>query len=1156
MFNRKKKRLQHYFGRNGKIIYMKLVLFPNTPQKQVVAVTGPSATFGSSPDNPIFLEYPEVSDYQASLTYQDGVWLIESLDDKQIICGGESSGSLKLKVGLKFSLAGVDFLVLDVICTEAKAPTEPEQAPNPNVVPPGGALQVMPGGMQQQGYQVAVGGQQWGMAVPGTFVDPYANFVVQTSDTLAKLGLIFSVLGPLLLGVGEIIGLILCLVSVSRRRNTVKGTVMAWTGVAISLLWCVVIGLGLFYFMTRDAQKHNEMKVVTRLEKACMSEYYIKYAVLVDDDMNMVGEYVTPDRFLSVPGIDAKARELGENPMRDGYNYYFENISADTFTVTAAPQVYNVTGRKTYWVNEEGIIISDDLKGKRFEEPPLSKVEEADATQAIFARYEKELSEKILSAAEQNFKNEKYDVCQQILDNLKTKFPYSSAMARLNAVEKENAPFLMEAKAARLYSDAMNYVNSGRKDPALVTLREIAANFPNTSTAQEAKKKVDSLSMELASAELKLANAYIESNFWNAVEESLKKIEDKYPEAFSQGDFKDQIAACRKLSHDRRDLYAMNLLKAAENLELEGDTVKAYNAYLQIKDAYANTPAAKDIDTALARLNSQMNEKTAENYIADIMKNVALSNEVVVVNMITLLKNGCGETKAYKRAAEVLERIRRDCTVSLLHKEIDKFIAEKNYRSALDRIDHLLAEKPEELLIMKEKLEDCLISNFEIYFGKGEYDDALASYDRYMSLSPTVVKIERAKVDECYYMSGKRFFQQGDIAEAEKRLEKCYAAYIDDPEYNFLAGRVATVNKHWETAARHLMSAKGLDETHKFDLSATRAYVIDKLSFFMENKIVAHLVANMDCLDTIKNYRLMKIRYARLSVTNDVENVSNVNIKVDREATSGDLMVTLAKEEQETLFRQDTDSFLNRDISFKQVLKELIPILRSAEEAVRGVSIANSKQSKESKDAARGAMKRKADDLAEYIRQVKIINEREMHSNEVILKLLDRDLGFYNAMSADLKSIMSQRDIPILRAQLTKIARKTDMIRKSRADFRRFITDRDKRNSKIILNLEAIHKDLARETATPNMINDYIAAIQEFFEYESDDLKRSVMGYTDSLKIEIDLSSLIEYLPKDKTEENKRKADESRAQKAAEEARELKAVEEAASRISPAPSVY
>ena len=176
--------------------------------------------------------------------------------------------------------------------------------------------------------------------------------------------------------------------------------------------------------------------------------------------------------------------------------------------------------------------------------------------------------------------------------------------------------------------------------------------------------------------------------------------------------------------------------------------------------------------------------------------------------------------------------------------------------------------------------------------------------------------------------------------------------------------------------------------------------------------------------------------------------------------------------------------------------------------------------------------------LAEFIREIKIITEREARENEALLKLMDRDIGHYNAMTADLKSIMAQRNIPVLKAQLTKIAKKTDMIKRSRASFRRYVAERNRRNEKMLTNLTAIQKDISRETATPNMINDFIAAIQDFFDYESNDLQKSIMEYVDALKIEIDLSSLIEYLPKDKTEENKQKADEAKAVKAAEEAKE------------------
>ena len=1111
---------------------MKLVIFPNTPQKQIFSVTGPSATLGSSSDNPIWIESEGVSDYQASLTYQDGVWLIESLDEKQIKCGEELTNSLKLKVGLKFSLAGVDFLVLDVIMTEAKAPSEPEQ-PQQMQPPPGGALQVMPNGMQQQGYQVAVGGQQWGMAAPGTFVDPYAGFVVQASDTLAKLGLIFAILGPLILGVGELIGLVLCVISISRRRNTVKGTIMAWIGVVLSLVWCIIIGLGLFYFMTRDAKIHNETKVVARLEKTVMAEYYVKYAVLVDDDSNLIGEFVEPDRFAGIAGVDVKAKELAESPLREGYNYYFENVSADTFTITATPQVYNVTGRKTYWVNEAGIIVSDDLKGSRFEDDPLARVEDIENVQTIPQRYEKELSEKILFAAEQNFKNEKYDLCQQIIENLKNKFPYSSAMAKLNAVEKENAPFLMEAKAHRLYSDAMNYVKSGRKDPALETLRNIAADFPNTSTAQEAKKQVNALALELATAELKLAGSYIESNYWNAVDESLGKIEEKYPEAFVQGDFKDQVSACRKLAHDLRDNYAMNLLKSAEKLELAGDNVQAYNAYLQIRESYGNTPAAKDIDAALARLDTQMNEKTAEKYIADIMKNVALSNEVVVVNMITLLKNSCGETKAYKRAEEVLERIRKNCTVSVLSKEVDKFMEEGNFLSAKDRLEHIIKEKPESFMKIKDKLEQCLVKNFDNYYAKGDYDEALESYDRYMDMNPILPAIDRAKVDECYYKSGMRLYQQGDMRDAADRFEKCYPAYLKDNQYNFIAGRANAVIKHWEPAARHLIACKDIEERYRFDLCTARAYSIVNLCTRQENRLIAMFVANLDFQQTIKDYKWIKINYAKLSVTNDIENVSNVLMKIDREKTSGEVVVTLQRPDPADQKSNQTGTLNDRDKEDAQ--ESLLTIERSYQSSLEVMNnrireleaILNEiiKTNGGNKHIIREKFKKKIDRFNMRIKELEIIDKREMKANEDIQKQLERDIIHHNAVRADLKSILEKRNVPELKDRAMSVAKKIDELKKVNRMFKKFISDRTLRNAKIDLFLKAIVESAEKETLTPEQLSESAVKIRGYYTNEDKTYIECVQKFTESLNIDIDLSSLEEYLPKDKSDANKAKAE-------------------------------
>ena len=1090
---------------------MKLVIFPNTPEKQAFTVTGVSATIGRAEDNQIIVEREGVGDYQASLTYSDGVWLLESLDDKPISFGEESASSLKLKTGLRFSLAGIDFLVLDIAVTKAGAPAPvaaqagvPAAAPNAN--------------------QVAVGGTQWGVAAPGTFYDPYTSFVIHTSDTLAKLGLIFAALGPIVIGIGEIIGLVLCVLSISRGRNTVRGTIMAWLGIVISLVWFAAIGSGIFYLTTLDVQVRNERKVLARLEKTALAEFHIKYAVLVDDDGDLFGEFVGPDRFAAIPGLDAKVKELADNPIRDGYNYYFDNVSADTFSVTAVPQVYGVTGKKTHWVSEAGIVVSEDLAGGRFEEDPIAKLENLEKIQTIFQRNEKTLSKKLLSAAEKNFKAGNYFLCQKVLENLRNMLPNSSYLARLSAMEKENAPFLLEAEAERLYADAENFIKGGKKDPALVMLRAIAADYPNTRTAQEVKARVNELALELASAELKLANSHIESNHWNAVEESLAKIERLYPEALFQADFKDQVSLCRKESHDRRDKYALELLAEAEKLEFEENTVLSYNTYLMIRETYGDTPAAKDIDSALERLKNQMDEKTAEKYIAEIMRNVAMSNEVEVVNMVSLLKNSCGGTKAYERSKDVLERARKDCTVSILGKEVDQFLRDKNFQAAKDRIDQILREKPEMFTKVRVKFELCLVEIFEYHYSKEEFDEALESYDRYMELNPPFPAIETAKVDESLCKSGQRFYQEGEMRKAAERFEKCYPAYLNDQQFNFAAGRANTVIKHWEPAARHLIACRDLPERNKFDLSAARSYSIVNLSYRVENRLIAMFVANLDFQKTAKDYRWIKINYATLSVTNDIENVSNVHMKIDREKTSGEIVVTMdrpdpassVKASQDLLYSNDykraKGSLLTKDMSYQSALEVMTDRIRELESILDKIVHADGRD----KWRFRDLLENKVDQFTLNIRELEVIDKREKDANEDIIKQLDRDIIHHNAVLTDLKYILSVREYPELRERMVNTMKKIAKLRKVRTLLRTFVNVRDTRNKKIHTMLRDNVEPILKERLTVEQVGDLARMIRSYYTTEDKTYTDCVEKFAETVNIDIDLSFLEQFLPKEK----------------------------------------
>ena len=1089
---------------------MKLVIFPNTPDKQVFVVSGKSATFGSAADNAMCLNFPGLSDYQGSLSYHEGVWLFETLDEKPFLVGEESTTSLKLKVGLKFTFAGINFLVLDVTVTE-----EPQAAPAPSsdnqVLPPlvqGGAVATIPGA-GPQGYQIAPGGQQWAPAMGGQFVNPWDAYVVQTSDTLAKLGLIFAILGPILLGIGEFLGLILSLVSLSRRRNTARGNIMAWTGVIVSLIWFVGIGLTTWHFATRDVLKHNEARVVARLEKAALSEYYIKYALLVDDDENLDGEFVPLERFANVQGLDERVKELGESPKRDGYNYYSENVGADTFVITAVPQVYGVTGKQTFFVNEEGYVVSEDLKGSRFTGNPLAGRSDLEAQKSIVDRYEKELSDKLLFAAELAFKNKNFDACQHILENLRAHFPYSPAMARLTSIEKENAPFLIEAKALRLYSDAKNYLDKQQGDAALATMRKVVSEYPESSLAKEVQEKINEVALKLAKEELANAYAFLETNQWSAVEDTLQRLVEKYPEALPQSDLRLEIENCRKLRNNRRNEFAEALLKKAERLELEGETLEAYNTYLQLKDNYADTTSAKGIDNSLSRLSGLLDEKTAKGYIAEIMHNVALSNETVVINMINLLKNACGNTLEYKRSAENLEKIRKNCVVNILSREADEFFRQGNARAALARMEQIIAEKPEMIVTLKDKYESALVSCFNLAYEAETYDEALEYYERYVALSPEVNLIPRDKADQCYFNRGLHLFQTGDLAGAISHLEKCSAAFSQQPDFNYLCGRINAALGRWQAAVRYLLASDGLDNSYKFDMWATRAYAIWKISPSVEGNLVGTVCRQAHFMKNIKEYKLMVINYVKRTTTNTLENVGNTRIKIDKASVTGDILVSLERDDNSLV--DDPTHTTNEHLYFRDLVHQVDGQIRAAARALDSYN-------KSSKSNAKMEVKTQLDEQLAKIESInealKVVDKREKLSNQQVLKCLNQSIVYYKNLGGDLGNLLRNRTLPLVKSQFSVVALKYENLNQAKKEFLNFTKKRDHRYQEVLKQISDVVVAMRRGSLTVSQAEDISNTLSSIYHDNEDSPLEFLNKLIVALRVVIDLTPLEEHIPK------------------------------------------
>ena len=364
------------------------------------------------------------------------------------------------------------------------------------------------------------------------------------------------------------------------------------------------------------------------------------------------------------------------------------------------------------------------------------------------------------------------------------------------------------------------------------------------------------------------------------------------------------------------------------------------------------------------------------------------------------------------------------------------------------------------------------------------------------------------------------------MRKAAERFEKCYPAYLNDQQFNFAAGRANTVIKHWEPAARHLIACRDLPERNKFDLSAARSYSIVNLSYRVENRLIAMFVANLDFQKTAKDYRWIKINYATLSVTNDIENVSNVHMKIDREKTSGEIVVTMDRPDPSSSvyaskdlvysndFKSAKESLLARDMSYQSALEVMNDRIREMENLLDKIVHTNGRR----KLMFRQQLETRMDLFVVKIRELEVIDKREKDANEDIIKQLDRDIIHHNAVLTDLKYILSVREYPELRERMVNTMKKIAKLRKVRTLLRTFVNVRDTRNKKIHTMLRDNIEPILKERLTVEQVGDLARKIRSYYTTEDKTYTDCVEKFAETVNIDIDLSFLEQFLPKENTE--------------------------------------
>ncbi len=841
---------------------MRLLLHPNTDTQQTIDVSGNVATVGRAADNTIVLACPDVADYHVRLQFEDGEWTAVDLARRgDVTVDGRQGWKLPVKDGSRICLGAEEMLVVSPSDArdEAISLTPSVEAENHEVT-----------------HSVAVAKQCQGCgflthetsrfcprcgssfaAAPVLAVPPEGT----TEPSIAPwLALIFSVCGPIVLGIGWLLGGVLAVISLSRtRRISRSGRHAAWWAIVLSVAWIILMGAGIGWlawnFSTDVRVVRNEANAENLLRGIAISEYYVKYAEAYDSDGDDVGEYVHFPKLQAV-NYHLMDRDLGDTPLHHGYFFTIKRADESNFICTAFPRKYGVTGRNSFWVDDRGEIHREDLRGKDFDRSPIT-VSDQKHKARILDEVSDELAGDLGRAAESAFKNGQYEKCKRIIDNVRSLFPQSAAAQRLTALEQSSNPFLIEFKSKEQYQRAEDLLNGNQLDAAIETLRTIVRNFPSASIVSKTNEKIAELTESRAREHLKLAEQHFRDNQADKALGVLRDIGIKYPEAALAANLKDRIAACETEVMKMLEQEASKLYGEARALEAAGEYEKAYSVYLSVKNRYGKTQVARGIDETLGKIRKMIEESEAGKFIDEIFQLSPEQNASRINSLLDLLKRGYARTEVYQKNQDVLISLQHACRAHQYVTAARQQLADKSYRAALANLKLAVDEDPSIAITMLSEFKRCYLRLGDAAFENQDYTQALDYYQRYLKLQPKKSKLNVKRLMECNYQIAKIEIQNRNFTATEEHLLTCAKQYGRDPEYNFLHGQALMNMGRWEDAAECFARTLSADPTYSREARLYKAYCLYRFALGEEEVLHVTIMQDSDFDRLIKDYEIL-----------------------------------------------------------------------------------------------------------------------------------------------------------------------------------------------------------------------------------------------------------------------------------------------------------
>jgi len=726
----------------------RLVFNPDGADPEVVVLDMEDLTVGSAEDDDVRVDVEGVGPHQLRFEQRNGlVTVVDTGERKGLLVDGRPVPQFVLGHRAVVQVGGLRILFLE----EAPAPvalarigdgtgtelSRQVQCPHCGATRPASEPNCPRCGMIQPRNVEAAS-----LAPTDLYVAPVQSPYARGAGILPMLSFFFGLFGPVVLGIGWLLGIIFGFTSLSlirQRGGFVRDRRYAMWGIAFGFLWVALMGAGGFWYV-----RHRQEELA-RAEAQAMIKRNEDQAAFLLKEIAVVQEYLKSAQAIPLPGGGSAYASLEQlqqlpnpflsnkqiNERADGYLFTVKAQGGDGFVASATPERYEVTGRMTFLIDQTGVLRGDDLGGQ----PPWHSptvLRALEMGRSVYLEARERIARELLVEARRQAEEKQFDRSQFILRELQKKYMLTETFKNFESVARGVEQLIINARAEAEIAKVEPLLKENKKTEALALMKQIIVAYPRATAVEELKLRAAALEAEFAAVRNQLADAQ-----WSAA----IKLD-------REGKLAEALAAYRAFAAQ----FADTSVYAARKVTLQNNLARLEN-----KQATA-------LLTALTGLNVR-------------------SNAAEVVRIVRELQGPYAGAAAAQQNLALIQNLGQQARSFLLMEEGVELQKQKHYVEAADRLDQALTLNPALATELAATAEECYLRAGETCLQSNKLVEAASFFGKFLQLTPNPEKLERDKLKELYLALGEVNYLNRNYTNAISYLRRGAEFFGSDPKY-------------------------------------------------------------------------------------------------------------------------------------------------------------------------------------------------------------------------------------------------------------------------------------------------------------------------------------------------------------------------------------